>query len=356
MKKITTIDIVLCIILTLVLCFSLNSCTVPDWLSVADAPDSFDISNEKIVDADIGNNTAFYLTSSGSLYSPGGEHDMGCYTLYADDSIGLVATDVKDFGKLHNGGYYVTKANELYIWNYNQLNDIGYTQSKKFQQVLSNVSWASICIHNSKDAFMTYIDMKNNLYICGKFNKEIIPSSSPKLLDSSVVCAQATTKNIIWFDESGNYNIYGDTKDFEYFDKNVLIENNIKKVNRFEISNDSLSNGNTGYILMLSDDKLWYYGNLKRIGLSAENKIDIVMLSEDIIDFSGDYRTIMGVNNQGEGKVWGYFLSNSNDEQQAPPYEKYNGKTMIHNVKGVTVGGQNAAVFITDDYKTVAFS
>ena len=61
---------------------------------------------------------AYYLSEDGTLYCSGANSDAGAYVVYQDKKQGIVAENVVSFGEMSNGGYYIDRNNNLYIYNF----------------------------------------------------------------------------------------------------------------------------------------------------------------------------------------------------------------------------------------------
>ena len=73
--------------------------------------------NVKLVDMCITSSSAYYLSETGTLYSPGADPNASHYVLYQNPEKGIVANNVKEFGEMVFGGFYIDNNNSLYIWN-----------------------------------------------------------------------------------------------------------------------------------------------------------------------------------------------------------------------------------------------
>lgn len=130
---------------------------------------------------------AYYLTSDGTLYSPGADIDAGRYVSYKNQKAGIVGENVVDFGRMIRGGYYITSNNELWLWNTDDIPALNYKANKQ-----AKISDDVIFVKSDGAYALIYIDKLGNLYLRGEFNQAVYTAENPKLLASNVRAADIT--------------------------------------------------------------------------------------------------------------------------------------------------------------------
>ncbi len=160
----------------------------------------------------VGGSSEYYLSEDGILYSPGANVDAGRYVVYQDSKKGIVAENVRTFGLMSYGGYYITNDDELYIWNLHKLPLYNYNHRRHHKMILKDVKYVSL-----ETDCMVYIDINNNLYLVGEFNDESYSIEQPKLLDNNVVDFSWGKGFLLWERMDGIIKSYGDIESSEFY-------------------------------------------------------------------------------------------------------------------------------------------
>jgi len=292
----------LCILVCLAV--SLTSCGT--GFSVAD----ISLYGVKLSEIQANSAAAYYLGKDGTLYSPGADADAASFVAYQDPSKGIVAENVKIFGEMGGGGYYIDHNNDLYIWNQNALPLYGYTEEAKHTRILQNIMFATALSQGR----LIYLDTDSNLYLIGDFDDESYSVNNPKLLAEKVVCVDAFDTAIMWSTTEGQIEGCGN------IDSNMLTELNTQ----LEGANVSDIRITKDYVAVLSDGKVWFYGDYQSFisgGVSQER--GLFQLSDNVAKISCSQRTIALLDFSGNMLLWGRCVSNDNQNTNLPQYDYY---------------------------------
>ena len=339
----------LILICVMVLAFCLCSCS--EWFAFNTAK-NFDIADQEIVDAVVDDTCAYYLTSNGALYSPGADIDANCYVIYQDVKSGLVAENVRDFDIISYGGYYINTDDELYVWDFYQIESIGYTKNRGFQKVLDGVKTAKVW-----NKFIVYTDQEDNLYLTGLFCDKQYDLNEPLLLDNDVSCYQVFANGVVWVNSNGIFSSCGDYKIPSYIASVQLSDIDINHIEKFKMS--------PRYTVLLSNGKLWYIGDKDFINtpyteIKNENEEftgepEVFCLIENAVDFSCECNTVVAVDDSDNGIVWGECLQNSSNDQEEPYWEILDGKVIQKDVSKFLRGSRWSVSFISTDHKSLYY-
>lgn len=278
--------------------------------------------------------SAYFLSCDGVLYCTGADTDASSYVIYSDKNKGIVAENVKEFGEMLCGGYYIDNNSSLYIWNRDNLPLYGY-QKGHTAMILSNVRFVDFSQY-----CMIYIDMQNNLYLAGEFGGERYDVSSPKLLAEDVMCADTNGEFVLWYSVDGAINSFGKSADMPWVDE-INEKSFSKPIQEIQIVND--------YLLLLSDGDLWFYGNLQKFISNNEKTKDICLklLATEIIETHGGYSSIIALDSQGNVRLWGRIFFNSANNNDDVEYKYLNGHILASN--GTSVYIADGCICYVDD-------
>lgn len=329
MKKYKVLTIVI------ILCFSLLLSGCKYNTSQVNIKDIF------VVKAQADYTEAYYLADNGNLYSPGADGDAGRYVCYINERKGLVAENVRSFSSIRDGGYYITRDNNLYVWNWESLRYIGYRKNKP-QLVIKGVSQAIVRLE-----FTVYTDLENRLWLIGKFNNNSYSFKNPKLISENVFSVYCFGNEIIYATSDGSVKTFGSDKEEPQY---------LKIVKEQEFENVS---GNFQMIfskdagMVLENGNLHFYGDFdKFLGKEEINEVKDRVIARNIKTFDFCVETAAAVNRDGEAYLWGKVLSNGPENTETFEYTYLNGKKMFDNINNVCVRGPSAICFVTKDGKT----
>ncbi|MBQ3417412.1 MAG: hypothetical protein IJH32_06230 [Ruminococcus sp.] len=309
----------------------------------------FNAADKHIVKAITSNNFGLYLADDGTLYSPGYVGDANDYILFSDKKNGIVAENVRDFGRFAWGGYYIDNANDLYYFRKFGSDPLPYEPKERFKKLLGNV----------KSAYVTgggifYQDFDNNLYAAGNVCGTIFYIEEKIKLGENVICQDYDC----WIEEDRVIHTSGDRE----YNQEMLQAANQVLASHPDVTKMMVSEN---CILLLTGGELWYIGDKKRLEINdfklmdQEPVIETIKLSEDIVDFDGGAcQTIAAVKNDGTGLGWGRLLMNGDDEQEQPITEYHTDavKFNLENAVSVQVSGDEHITFITKDGQTNVFA
>ncbi len=306
-------------ILLLILMISLTGCL--DY-NTAD----INMAGIPLEDIYVGGSSAYYLSEDGILYSPGANVDAGRYVVYQDSKKGIVAENVRTFGLMSYGGYYITNDDELYIWNLHKLPLYNYNHRRHHKMILKDVKGVSL-----ETDCMVYIDINNNLYLVGEFSDESYSIEQPKLLDNNVVDFSWGKGFLLWERMDGTIKSYGDIETSEFYIaklKEVLDDSEIQLIN---IDGDMM--------LVLQGGKLWFYGDYEKLitGECSTNEYDWILLKQDVINVSTASVTLACVDSQGGLYIWGKCLSNGLEDTTKVHFDYYEDYKVASDAKIVCV-------------------
>lgn len=309
----------------------------------------FNAYDKQVIKAKTGYNYALYLEKNGTLYSPGSIDDAGDYILFLDETNGIVAENVRDFGTMSWGGYYIDNQNDLYIFNHQRINLYQYKPSDRFKKILNDIK----CAYVTNDD-LYYQDMNGDLFFAG-----IIDGREYSLDEHTKVGENVSCQDYDYWIENDNTlhtfsNRITDTELVAAANENMKA---LPDVTKMKVSNEC--------ILLLADKELWYIGDidyLKQNGFELqdrENKnIVSVKLADDIVDFDANAQTIAAVKSDGTAFGWGKLLMNGDTEQQKPIIEYHDDAVPLNisDVESVHVGGDEHITFVTKEHHTKVFT
>lgn len=281
----------------------------------------------ELAKAEANGSCAYYLSESGTLYSPGADSDAGCYVLYQDKAKGIVAENVKEFGEMSGGGYYIDYNDDLYIWNRDILSLYNYNKAKRHTKILENIKSAIV----DTDTIL-YVDINNNLYLAGKFGSEFYSLYQSKLLGSNVTAFDYGDNIVLWTQSDGTFNSYGDFSNYEFLDLSYL-------KSQLTFSNVSDICLTRHRLLILQDKKLWCYGDYQSLisgDEPVENSVpELKLLKQNIVAVSTSLNTIVALDEQGAVHLWGKCISNGLNNTTSPEFEYYEAKMVAENAKSI---------------------
>lgn len=271
---------------------------------------------------------AYYLSEQGVLYSPGADLDASCYVSYLDQQAGIVAENVRSFGVMAGGGYYITGNNELFLYNQNTLSHYNYTTKKTHQRILTDVMDAT-----ATPTELVWIDQDRNLYFAGTIDGESYFVDKPCFLGGEAVVFSIGNGFVLWVDEEGYFHSFGafDSQELSQLNQ-VSIE---KKVCKLFVGKN--------YKLILCEGELFLQGECEFYKRTEEERgEDFVKLASSISDFDCSYRTLGAKTENGEFLLWGRIIANDANETYLPHYEFVKHKMIEKNVKSIFVWDSNA--------------
>lgn len=283
---------------------------------------------------------AYYLTSDGTLYSPGADIDAGRYVSYKNQKAGIVGENVVDFGRMIRGGYYITSNNELWLWNTDDIPALNYKANKQ-----AKISDDVIFVKSDGAYALIYIDKLGNLYLRGEFNQAVYTAENPKLLASNVRAADITENLIVWLSDENEFGFFGTLGDWCDF--------NDLKTAGVDFNKDITLSANADYLLILQGSKLWYYGDYGKItGKQETVAADMVLLSDSAASYACDREKIVVINNDEAAYFWGkYFCVTDGGERNDRYFEN---EKITDGVISVTVN-RDYIGFASKDYRSKVF-
>ena len=279
-----------------------------------------------LADIRVHSSAAYYLSEEGILYSLGADGDSSSYVLYKNSKKGIVAENVKTFGEMTGGGYYISNSDELYIWNRNVLPLYNYNYKDSHKMILQDVKYVAF-----ESYFMVYIDKTNNLYLAGEFGEKSYSIEQSQLLGNDVTAVDVEDSTVIWAQNDGTIKSYGDIE-IEKLDISKVQESlNTSKIESILLECDKL--------FVLQEGNLWFCGNYENLitGSNNTNGFDVILLKQDIINVSSSINTVAGIDSQGAIYIWGKCLSNSLEDTKNPHYDYYEGYKAAIDAKSVYV-------------------
>ena len=265
---------------------------------------------------------AYFLSKEGTLYCTGADSDSAAYVVCQNPSKGIVAENVKSFGELIGGGYYINQKDDLYIWNETAIPLYGYNQTAEQAKILENVKFVAPGI----DCFI-YIDTNSNLYLIGKFGEEIYSIENPKQLAKNVTCADIKNTSILWAESNGTFNGYGNTDTGMTEKLNARFKDSI-------ITNIYIGN----FVSILSNQQLWYYGDYEKLVTGkGSQSVGLTMLSDNIAKVSCSASTIVALGTNRTALIWGRCISNDAQQTDLPQFEYYEEFSLAKNAENVYV-------------------
>ncbi|MBQ3133557.1 MAG: hypothetical protein IJC17_04720 [Clostridia bacterium] len=249
---------------------------------------------------------AYFLSEDGTLYCTGADSDTSSYAVYQDAKRGIVAENVCSFGELPGGGYYIDKDQNLYIWNKQSLPLYKYNDKTKLMQVLENVVFAV-----AESNYLLYADNSATLYLVGTFNGETYGIDSPKLLAEDVVCADVNDEMILWAKDDGSIDSYGQVTSTMMAELNAQFMGTcVTEVHMEE-----------AFVVVLSNNDLWYYGDYQKLVSGNESKINgLMQLGSGMSNVSSSRKTIAALDNKANVWLWGKCVSNDSQNTDVPEF------------------------------------
>ena len=253
---------------------------------------------------------AYYLSENGTLYCAGADPDGGSYVFYQDESKGIVAENVVSFSPMSAGGYYIDRDQNLYIWNKEDLPIYGYKR-KNHTLILKNVLSASFDAQS-----MMYIDVNRDLYYVGDWNGEPYTLEQPmKIGANAEKIIKVSNEFIVWLDTDGKIHFFGTTTD-----ENLLYIKDYFQDAKIQ----DITWANKDSILVLTDGKLWFYGNYQYltegVGDSKTSK-ELKLLCENVCSVSSNAWNALGaLDSENQFFVWGRCLINDAEHAEEPEY------------------------------------
>ena len=290
--------------------------------------------------------SAFYLSKKGTLYCTGVNKDASGYVLYEDKDQYVVAENVKEFGEILSGGYYIDNNNGLYIWNKQDLSMYNYKEGSH-KKILDNVK----TVIEAADDMLLYIDVRNDLYFLGELGGSYYDVRSPKLIAHNVQTAAFVVGKfgrILWSQYDGTLGSYEQTEDVNL----DYIRNTLPTGTFTEIcyARDGL--------LLLSDDDLWFYGNKDNLLKHEQDVLDsertLTLIKSDIQQVSVTWDTFMALGTNGAVYLWGKFLRHGSNDIDKLQYKVYEGAEIAQEAKSI-YAADSCISYVTVDGKCYTF-
>ncbi len=312
LPKLISISIALCIVLVLFCSCKGNFHTAKISL--------YDI---KLSEVKAHSGAAYYLSNDGVLYCTGADSDAASFVAYQESKSGIVAKNVKSFGELVGGGYYINYNNDLYMWNESELDFYGYDRKKEHVKILENVHYTT-----TSSNCLIYIDTKSNLYLIGKFLNETYSVDNPKLLSKDVVCADVNNNTVIWAKKDGNIGFFGEID-------TVMLTELKENFTGFGTTDIRLSNN---FVTILTNNQLWFYGDYQKlISGKASKTTGLTRLGDNIESVSCSLRTIAALDGEGKVLLWGRAVSNDMQNTKTPQFDYFENFCLTKNAVDVFV-------------------
>ncbi|MBP3493374.1 MAG: hypothetical protein J6J83_02045 [Oscillospiraceae bacterium] len=258
--------------------------------------------------------SAYYLGCDGTLYSPGADSDATSYVLYQNQKKGIVANDVRFFGEMAGGGFYINTQNELLLWNKSDIPLYGYEKKDGHAVVCTDVIFAEC-----SGRCMLFLKENGELYLAGEFGDEEYTIKEPKLLGNGVTAADTDGTFVIWTNADGELLSYGTAKHPIWFDQQILKQVCAENVRELHLERH--------YVAILTDKSLWCCGEdgkLQRLG-------------EEIKTVSCARRTLAALESDGSVRVWGRCIGNGATQTDTAEYVILNGEIVAENATSVMV-------------------
>ena len=253
---------------------------------------------------------AYYLSEDGTLYCAGADSDGYAYVLYQDNDNGIVAENVIWFSTMVNGGSYIDRDQNLYIWNRNDIPLYSY-QKDEHTLLLRNIVSASVG-HKR----MTYIDSNHELYYVGEWDKETYYLDKPlKVGTGASAIISVEEAFIVWLDLEGKIQIFGSMSrnDLTYVDDLLYIKEHFQDFKIKDIS--SLREG--GRLVLLENGELWFYGDYQHLTEDPKKKEsdkELRLLCENVCSISSNSQDAFGaLDSENRFFVWGRCWANNAD-------------------------------------------
>lgn len=287
---------------------------------------NINLHNIELTEAIAHSAAAYYLSEDGTLYCPGTDSDAASFVVYQDQENGIVAENVKCFREMIGGGCYIDKNNNLYMWCRNTIPLYGYHQAKTHKCIVNNVKTVVPYAQ-----YLLFIDLNDNLYLLGEFEGERYSVDNPKRLAADISCvsiAITSQTTILWSSLNGDIGGIGIEDDGLLAELNSHFANST--VSDIQIASD--------FVVVLSDDQVWFYGDYK--GLISGNNAQTtqwVQLDQNITKISCSRQTIAALDVQGNMKIWGRCISNDAKNTYLPEYEYCENKVITSKARNIFI-------------------
>ena len=253
--------------------------------------------------------SAYFLSEAGTLYCTGTDSDASSFAVFENKKENIVAKNVRFFTEITNGGCFINQNNDLYIWNKNNLPLYNYNQSDGIKKVKNNIKYV-----DSYSRAIIYVDNDLNLFLIGVFGGKEYKIDSPKFLADNVSFATIHNSCVVWFDKNGNFSWFGKEQDF--FVEELQIKFADKSISQIGLTDK--------FLLVLSNDELWFVGDYSFLCSGIESKKNsFKLLCNNVSSFSCDTKTIGTITNNKELFVWGRCISNDQKNTETPEFEYY---------------------------------
>lgn len=280
---------------------------------------------------------AYFLDNDGVLYSTGADTDASAYVVFKDKKKGIVAENVRDFGTMMCGGYYIDNSDNLYLWNRDDVPLYNYKKGSA-KCVLTDVREVVFSKYH-----MLYIDTKSDLYIAGEFGGESYIINEPKFLESNVLSAGTDGSTVMWCQSNGMIGCVGAS----LFDTDLLNKHfGLKPIQNIVVNNH--------YILLLSNGELWFYGdyeNFKYRKNVSDDAKNLKLLATGVTEAVGAYSSIIALDSDGNVKLWGRCLYDWDVEKDEAQYEYVDDYSLAENGKSVYVS-DGCICYVDDQYNS----
>ena len=319
------------IIIIFLTVFSLPACnfaeTLNDLYHRVDDFQTADINlcNIKLTDISVNYSSAYYLSEDGTLYSPGADVDAGCYVAYRDPENGIVAKNVRFYGEMIYGGYYIDTNNSLYVWSCEDLSAYGNVPARTHTQIMDGVKSV---VSASRDAIV-YVDLNGDLYVIGTYEDAAYSAENPNLLAKDVsVLSTSPSGSATYILNNGEIKGNGD--------KTIMEELN----HRFSGSDISDIQVTRDYATVLSNGELWFYGDYDNfISGNEAQECEWMYLADNIARISCDYRTMGAIDAQGNLILWGRAITDNGKNGESPDFAPYENEVIASNTKNLYISG-----------------
>lgn len=281
------------------------------------------LNNVKFSEIRAHSSAAYFLSEDGTLYCTGADSDTSSYAVYQDVKRGIVAENVCSFGELSGGGFYIDNDQNLYIWNKQSLPLYGYNDVTKHMRVLENIVFA---VANSN--CLIYVDNSSTLYLVGTFNQESHSIEMPKRLAEDVVCADLNNEMILWAKADGSIDAYGQTT-------SAMMTELTKQFTGTCVSEIHVEEE---FVVILSNNDLWYYGDYQKLVAGNESQIiGLTQFGTGIIRISCSRKTIAALDDRANVWLWGKCVSNDLENTNVPQFACYEKFCLAKNAINVCV-------------------
>ena len=267
---------------------------------------------------------AYYLSEDGTLYCSGANSDAGAYVVYQDKKQGIVAENVVSFGEMSNGGYYIDRNNNLYIYNAVNLPFYDYKKDRH-KLIVENVISAQV----SPERIM-YIDTNHDLYYASSEHAyRCFGGKNPNSLErplkiasgvSRIIYESSNSEFLVYLDLEGKIQIFGvtDQEELSYVSDLIYLEDMLyfkEQFQDFEIQEIS-SFGKRNRLVLLKNGELWFYGDYQRFIEGSDEKKsekELHLLCENVCAISNSYDAFGALDAENRFFVWGECWENDGE-------------------------------------------